>query len=435
MMIGEQFSGLFFEWVIFIVTAISSLLLSWGVYKKSRLETVHKFFILSLLTLATAYFFRAMFWFDQYYVFRTISYTGFLFFPLFMTLFLEKATSSETSIFYKLYILLQGTVLIYGLYTSKDFTSLFWQLSFASYHVITIFYLSAKSHMASKRAENIREKQIFRTISICLLLGFVFGALEWASRMGWLNIYLSSIPSLLLVYFFTSIFFSQGVFCLKSHIYRFAIYLVFPVVIYGVGIVLMEDQLSSLQLLQLCFIGYVCFVPINILCQVLGLSSDGNNCELIQRINALPQNDPIDYLKKLQTWGEVTKVHIITPTFCRENDMKRFLFYKKASHHHVYSLDEIQKNLKNNLLKTENRNRLEAMEFLLSYTGCSFLCFLGGTGNILTAEFSSLMDTTYYRGIIKLASKQLTNIIVQTQNHLDVEVIHKNFDKIKEITC
>lgn len=414
-MIGEQFSGLFFEWVIFIMTAVSCLLLSWGVYKKSRLEAVHYFFILSLFSMAFGYFFRAMYWFDELYVFRTISYTGFLFFPLFMTLFLEKATSSDASVYYKLYILFQGTLLMYGLYTSKDFTNLYWQLSFASYHVVSIFYLSAKSFAASKKAFNVREKQIFSTISICLLLGFVFSALEWASRIGYLKLYLSSIPSLLLVYFFTSIFFSQGAFSLKSHLYKFSIYLVFPVVIYLVGDVLLSEQVSQLQLLQLSFIGYICFVPINILCQVFGISSDGDNCELIQRINALPQNDPIDYLKKLQTWGEVSKVHIVTPAFCQEVEINRFLTQKKVSHHQVYSLHDVQKKLKNTKLKFENRKRLEAMEFILIYTECEFLCFLGGTGNILTAQFSSLMDTTYYKGILKLASKQLTNIILHIQ--------------------
>lgn len=409
--LAEQ--ALLFDWTVSVLTVISSVLLAWGVYKKSRLEKVHKIFIGTLASLAVAHFFRSLVWMFDENIFYTFSYFGFVLVPLFLTLFIEEATHKATALWFKVYLLLQGLVILYGIFNPENFESAYWKSSFAFYHSITFIYLATKSYYASFSAKNRREAGIFRAIGFCIVMGLVFGAVDWSSRFGWVNVKLSSIPTLMLIYFLTAIFFSQGAFRMKRHMAKLAVYLIFPITSFVCMKLFIKDLDSNIAM-QIASIGYLFFVPVNILCQVSGVSSDGDNNGFIKRINALPQRDLLSYLEALQDWAEITKVHLVSADFLRKNDLLD-MAYSESDRELVLSKKLIAEELADPETSFEDRKKLEAADFILRYTDCDFLCVLGDTGNLFVAKFSNLMDVSYYQSIMSLVSRQLTQLILELQ--------------------
>lgn len=361
-----------------------------------------------LFVLASAFLFRGFGWLTSEFFYYKISYICYLILPISVIIFVEHAVKRQVNRVTKLTLTLCGFGLLFNLlHTGDDYIG-GWRILYISYIAFSIFMLTAISMLELKNVRCKNERSILIAIATSSFLSLVFVVFDLLSHYVIdLNFRFSSFSVLIFVYFLSSILYSNGSYSFTSYLNKITQFICMSTLISVLGqFILMSEQVS--QLIDLGVLSFNIILSVFILNKVGFFGFGKKRADILTKLISLNKEDSLSMLKDFTQWDEVIKVKVLSEKYLDDNHLN-YIFDKKeliTGFESVLTKSSIVKLLKNNNSE-EEKNYLEALDYILKVTDTEFIILLEQRSEVLTASFSYMMDANYFEDVLVYLGREL----------------------------
>ncbi|MBD66184.1 MAG: hypothetical protein CME62_13315 [Halobacteriovoraceae bacterium] len=390
------------ELVIQFLGTLSCLILAWGSLIHNRRSPTHLSLGILLLFLFGGGSFRLIGWATSHFLYYKISYAFYLFLPLVLAIFTEKATRYRLSSWYKIIVLL-ALIVLFPLYMQLNtFPEGQLRYIYLAYHMMALLMLFWASSIKITSLKSKNEKSVLIAICFVSLLTLIFVCADLLSHWhGIAHLKLSSLGILIFNYLMASIIFSTGSFSFRHHLKSIGRYLLINL---SLGAILIfASTLPRDEIIIIILLSFVLQIFVNILQNVINnvLRTRGHT---IQKLISLKRDDIKSFLKCVESLEEVNSITLLSQDYLQKN--KLLFIFDHEFNNLVFHRDEINK-MFNSSQNENEKNRLEALEFIFNAFATDYLIIIPEHKMVLTIEFTYLMNRSYFNDLITYLGREV----------------------------
>ena len=394
--------------IVNFISPIICYILSFAILKIKRKSRMHYALMVLLFNLATAFLFRGCGWLTSEFLFYKISYFFFIIMPISVTVFIEYGIKRQFERVTKLILSLAGLSLFANLMYTGDHFEGSWRILYIIYLSFSSAMLTVVSFLEIKNTRCKNERSILISITTSIFLTFIFLVIDLLNHyIIDLNFRFTSFSILIFVYFITSILYSNGSYSFTSYLNKITQFISMSILItFLIQFVLPEASLE--ERIDSGVLSFIIILSVSILNQIGGFRLEKGKKDILSKLISLNKDDSLSMLQDFAKWDEVIKVKVLGEKYLDDNHLD-FIFENKdvmRSFDDVLTRTAISKLLKTNVSQDE-RNYLEALEYILKVTDTEFILPLEKRSEILTASFSYMMDANYFSDVLSYLGREL----------------------------
>jgi hypothetical protein len=372
---------------------------------------------LMMLILGMGLGFRSLSWELEEPVYLSTAYLFFSLFPLFFTLFVESLTRRYVSSTFKAALTLSLLFFVCTCWVLPIRHHVAWKLSFMTYHVVTlVFLLIALWRVRKASVIRRQERHVYSAIFYCLVLGLALMICEWLYAIGPLqgaHVRLSAFALLVFINTVVNIYFNENEFSFTAQLRLLVTFFMFSCVAGGIlylgGTAIITDSQYYLTfgLLFACALSFS-----SVYAQIFITSRHGLSDRITQLVEISKASAP-QFLKDLTVIPEFRRVKLVQAAEVTELECGEVYFSLKPGV--VHNRQSVKMQLRKINLSFEERNSLEAIDYLLRAKGAEAISAVGATGHLLLANAVPMRSVEQLNSILIWACENLRSIFAKKE--------------------